>query len=437
MFRLSSRAATRRVTVVSTLVATLALVACTPASASNVRIRHSLFGMHDGTADIGSLTSVHEGAIRLWDTGVQWQSVETAPGVYDWTRLDALVTAAQAHHAEVTMVVAGTPSFYSSTPWNVPGSQVSAYKAFVKALMQRYKSFNGKRGISAYQVWNEGNIATFWSGTPAGLAKLTQAMDQMRDKYDSHAKVIAPPMVSRLAYQLTGLSKFYHQRVGKKPVWRYVDAIGLSLYPLARYGKRTGVPEDAIKQLGAVKKLLRKDGVPGSKPIWNTEVNYGLQSGSKGGTAAGPVSNARQVANVMRTYLLNAAHGVKRVFWYRFDMNHLGSGGNLANTLLTVPGDPSSITPAGRAYLRIQQWMHGTLLGTKRSAPCPKDRHGTYTCVVKDSTGTRRIYWNPFGTGRVKLAGNAHHLTTELGVKSKVKPGSTIKVDYRPVLAGR
>jgi hypothetical protein len=197
------------------------------------------------------------------------------------------------------------------------------------------------------------------------------------------------------------------------------------------------VPEDAIRQLRTVKKLLRQDGVPGSKPIWNTEVNYGLQSGSKGGTAAAPVSNARQVANVMRTYLLNAANGVKRVFWYRYDMNHLASGGNLANTLLTAPGDPSSITPAGLAYVRIQQWMHGTLLGTKKSAPCPKDKHGTYTCVVKDSTGTRRIYWNPFGTGKVKLAANAHHLTNELGVKSKVRPGSTIKVDYRPVLAGK
>ena len=435
MFGLSSRAGSRRITIVSALVATFALVACTPATASNVRVRHGLFGIHDNTAGSDSLSKIHTGSVRLWDVGVQWGQVQTSrtKPKYDWTRLDQLVTAAQKHHAEVTMVVAGTPSFYSKDPWNVPDTHIADYKAFIAALMNRYKNFKGHRGIAAYQVWNEGNIKTFWTGTVAKLARLTQAMDQVRDKYDRRAKVIAPPMVTRLKFEMKGLSAYYHQRVGGKPVWRYVDAVALSLYPNARVSGRIAVPEDSMRLLHAAKQRLRADGVPGSKAIWNTEVNYGLGSGT-----ATKISDARQVANVMRTYLLNAANGVKRVFWYRYDWGYLsGTTGTLGNTLLTSPTNSGSLRPAGKAYLRIQQWMHGTLLGTRTGPPCRADRHGTYTCVVKDSSGVRRIYWNPFHRATVKIASNAHHRTTEFGVRDRVRPGSKIAVTYKPVLVSR
>ena len=45
-----------------------------------------------------------------------------------------------------------------------------------------------------------------------------------------------------------------------------------------------------------------------TKPVWNTEVNYGL---SAGGVGARPraIGIDRQAAYVVRTYLLNAANG--------------------------------------------------------------------------------------------------------------------------------
>ena len=109
-------------------------------------------------------------------------------------------------------------------------------------------------------------------------------MHDVRHRIDRHALVIAPSMVTRLGYQLKGLSKYYHQRVGGKPVWKYVDAVALSLYPLPKYGSRTGVPEGHHQAATDRPGTAAQGGVPGSKPIWNTEVNYGLQSGSNGGT---------------------------------------------------------------------------------------------------------------------------------------------------------
>ena len=437
--RVSGRASGKapwRAGVVAAVVASLAFVGCMPASASNVPVRHSLFGMHDGTTASTSLARLHEGSVRLWDVGVRWNEVERTRGHYDFSRLDQLVTAAQKAHAEVTMVVAMTPKWYSSSPTSPPRT-LTPYKNFVRALMKRYHSFHGKRGIDAYQVWNEANIATFWTGTMPRLAALTKAMYDVRNAVDRRAKVLAPGMVTRMNYQLDGLSKYFGQRIGGKPVWRYVDAVALSLYPMPKYGGRAGVPEDSIAQLKRVRKILRHRGVPGSKGIWNTEINYGLQAGSQGGTRTPRIPDARQASYVMRTYLLNAANGVKRVFWYRYDWAPLSTGGNLANTFVTNPTNSGRVTAAGRAYVLAQKWMHGTLIGSAKHPPCPKDRHGTYRCVVKDSRGTRYIYWNPFHGASVRLPKGVHHQQGVLGATSSVKPGSILKVSLKPVMVSR
>src|SRR3954447_6309372 len=132
------------------------------ASADRVHVSHRLFGMHDGSSSLTSpprsqsFAHLHEGAVRLWDVGVQWRQVELTQGHYTWTKLDQLVRQAQAAHAEVTMVVAMTPSFYASDPTRPP-RDLRHYRRFVSALMHRYKHFNGARGISNYQVWNEAN----------------------------------------------------------------------------------------------------------------------------------------------------------------------------------------------------------------------------------------------------------------------------------------
>jgi hypothetical protein len=423
-----------RLLVTIVLVASVVALGCAPASATDVRVHPTLFGVHE--ASEYSFETIHEGSVRLWDVGVQWRDVETHEDGkrYDWARLDSLVADAQAAGAEVTMVVAGTPRFYSKNPWNLPLRKISAYKAFVGALMHRYRNFQGERGIAAYEVWNESNVSTFWTGSVGAMARLTKAMYDVRNRVDKQALVIAPPMVTRIGYQLKGLSAYYEHRVSGKRVWRYVDAVALSLYPLPAYGRRTGVPEDAIRQVATVRKLLAHAGVPRSKPIWGTEVNYGLQTGDLGGTKAVPISDARQAANVMRTYLLGAATGLKRLFWYRYYWQHLPSGGNLANTQLTDPDDIRSVTPAGHAYVRAQEWMHGTMLGTKGHRPCPTDRHGTYRCVVRDADGKRYIYWNPFRSARVTLPSGVHEAVGVLGATSPVAPRSTLKVAFKPVM---
>ena len=109
--------------------------------------------------------------------------------------------------------------------------------------------------------------------------------------------------------------------------------------------------------LAAARSVLNSEGV--HKPIWNTEINYGLQIGGGGTAPRSP--RGRQAAYVARTYVLNAANGVKRVFWYSWDLQ------TLANTQLTYAS--GSLTPAGTTYGVVRGW----LLGSKISS-CSKDR---------------------------------------------------------------
>ena len=246
-----SRAAARRGVICA--LAWLAVVAgaAAPAAATDVRVTRAFFGVHDRSG--ASYAAVHEGSVRLWDVGVRWSQVETARGVYDWTRLDELVARARAAHAQVTMVVAGTPSFYASDPTKPP-RRIATYKHFVRVLMRRYRDVGGHRGISAYQVWNEGNIAAYWSGTPAQLAGLTRAMWEVRNRWDPQAKVIAPPMAARMRSQMRALAAYHARRLHGHPVWHYYDAVALSLYPLPTSGTgevfprtRSGAPPSGAR----------------------------------------------------------------------------------------------------------------------------------------------------------------------------------------------
>jgi hypothetical protein len=428
-------------------------VASRQAAVHKVKVDPRLFGVHD--AHLTSLTHAATGSIRLWDTGTSWQQVQPTAGAIDWTkgggaRLDQVVSAAWANGTEVTFVVAMTPTWAAA-----PGSSLTdgteapdpaAYADFLQQVMDHFADYqgSGRPGIANYQLWNEANITTFWTGTQQQMADLVKTADDVRDATDPSVRLVAPAQVSSRPWMMQWTKTFFRLTSGGQPVWSYVDAISLQLYPvdlttLPDGSTRPGTPEDSMALLARVRGYLTKDGVPPTFPIWNTEINYGLRFGDLRGTAAAPVPDALQVAYVIRTYLLNAATGVKRVYWYSYDMGNLPAdkgGAPLANTVLTDPANLSAgtLTPAGLALARVESWMKGTLVGTTTQDPCTTDSHGTYTCKVKYATGVGRIYWNPYATAKVKLVASAKKRVDELGVQTSVAGGTRLKVDYRPVL---
>ena len=390
----------------------LTLLPAGPAAAATPRIPGSFFGMHDG--DAVSFPAAPVGAVRLWDSGVSWREIETAPGRFDFTRVDAQVNAARAHGASVLLVLGQTPRFHSTKPGQRGSYGLGAaamptetsWKNYVFAVVKHFKG----RGVD-YQVWNEANVAGYWQGTPKQMATLTRLASTVVNRNDSSAKVVSPAMATRLSSQRLWLRTFYAQKTGGKKVSAYVDVVSLNLYPLA-----SQKPEASMTLLAATRTMLRAAGV--RKPIWNTEINYGLL----GGGTAKTVAADTQAAYVGRTFLLNAASDVKRVYWYSWDLQRL------ANTRLTF-ADGVTLTRAGTAYNVVRGWLLGS-----RVSGCPRDKAGTYICTMTYSGGVKRVYWNPSRKTSVRTVKSARAAVNLLGSERVLHGGERIAVTKSPVM---
>jgi hypothetical protein len=394
------------------LALTAPLLSASPAQAATPRVTSTYFGMTD--ADPTSWPSTPVGSMRLWDSGVTWRQIETAPGVFDFSKLDAQVAVSRANGARPLLVLGSTPRFHATKPGQsaLYGSgsasmpKLWAWKRYVNKVVARY-------GAKVdYQVWNEANVQSFWTGTQRQLATLTMATSKIVNSKASAAKVVSPSLGTRLSGQRLWLRNFYKQTVGGRRVAGWVDIVSLHLYPLPTQG-----PEGAMKQLAAARSHLRALNV--SKPIWNTEVNYGIRVG--GGGTAKSISARRQAALVTRTYVLNIQNGVYRVYWYAWDLH------NFANTFLTT--STGSLTKAGVAFGVVRTWLQGT-----RAAGCSKSSNGTWTCTFRYGDGVKRVYWNPSRKAYVRTVGSATRLQYQTGGVENINGGKRIRVDYAPVM---
>lgn len=414
------------------------LAPATPAAAVSVTVDKRFFGLHD--TDASSWPALSVGSIRLWDAGVSWRDIETSPGVYDFSRLDAQVARANAAGAEVTLVLGMTPDFYATAgggKTSMPSD--AAWTSYVHAVVTRYgASAASPRRISAYQVWNEANVTGYWTGTPQQMAHLTALTYATVKAVDKGALVVSPAFASRIGEQIKGITRFAFAWSDGKPAWRWTDVISLNLYPLDKYGTRVGTPEKSMELLQKARRILGFGGLPATFPIWNTEINYGMPTGSAGGTGALAIPAQLQASYVLRTLLLNAANKVRRVDWYAYDLQYLANGRTLGNTRLIDPADTTNgqVTLAGKAFNLAQAWLlGGRLKGASRTAkPCATNSAGTYTCVIAYPGGVRRVYWNPTKKVTVTTVRSATFKVGVYGARTKIKGGSRLKVDYRPVM---
>ena len=391
----------------------------TPSAArapSGFSVAPNFFGVHDSTplggADGWPRATI--GSLRLWDAGVSWRDIEKSPGVYDFAQLDAIVSSAKAHRAETLIVLGQTPEFYASKKLRTDvygaGSasmpkNLNAWKRYVAAVANR-PGVRGNKYVQ-FQVWNEANVIEFWSGTPAQMALLTKLT---RDTLGSSRYLVAPALVSRNGLQRTWIDKFYATKVNRRPVADYVNAVAFQLYPLP-----AGKPEDSMNLLALDQKILAKYRV--NKPIWNTEVNYGLA----GRRTAGLSANL-QAATISRTYLLNAAAGIKRTFWYSWGPIPI------ANTRTTT-ADGYTLTAAGQAYGVTRSWLVNSQIRS-----CARDRQGTYTCTISYRGGVRRVFWNPTKTVTVAVAGATTHQLVDGLTRNYSARTMRLKVGAAPVM---
>ncbi len=376
------------------------------------------FGMHDSDPVGESWPRGPVGSLRIWDSGAVWSQVETAPGSYDFSRLDALVEAARAHDASALIVLGQTPTFHSRKPKKVGAygngaasmPRMKAWKAYVAAVVERYNAPD-----VSFQVWNEANVEGYWNGSYRQMARLTAAARTVVDSVTPTPTLVAPAMAVRTLGARAGLRLLYATKVRGVPLADLVDVVSLQLYPEDGEGL-----ERKTALLTEARRILELQGVPADKPIWDTEINFGLQ----GGDTATPAAPEEQMTNVAMSYLLDAADGVQRVYWYSWDLH------DIANTDL-VEADNATPTVAGRAFEVVHRW----LLGSTADSCRPAEGADVWVCALTTPRGQARVYWSPGGSAQVTTPFGSTSAET-LGDTAQELPlgGTTVEVGAVPVL---
>ncbi len=141
-----------------------------------------------------------------------------------------------------------------------------------------------------------------------------------------------------------------------------VDAMAVHLYPV----DTSKGPDARVRSIRAAQRVLNKVGI--DKPLWDTEVNYGDR---RPGLPTVIPDATTAVTYVARTYLDSATLGIARTYWYGWDLGVLGID-------MT---DAAGITPAGRAFLTVRDWLTDA-----RPAGC-QDTDGLRRCPFVAADG--------------------------------------------------
>lgn len=334
----------------------------------------SLFGMHIHHA---ATTSFYNAAKltpwptapfktwRLWDAAVAWPNLEPRAGEWNFETLDQAVALAEKHNVEILLTLGQSPAWASSRPtdtspyapgWPAEPSRIEDWRRYVHTVATRYRG-----RIKQYEIWNEPNLESFYTGNVDQMIALTQEAYQVLKAVDSSITVVSPSPTGGDSGSLW-LKEFFSKGGGN-----YVDVIGYHFYVTP------DPPERMVPLIREVRAIASDYGLY-QKPLWNTEAGWADPK---------PFPDELAAAYVARSYILNWATGVSRFYWYAWDNDWWIS-------LFMVKPDQETLTPAGIAYREIQKWLEGAQM-----THCNTNFEKTWICqLVRNNDYTAWIVWN-------------------------------------------
>ncbi len=279
-------------------------------------VSRSLFGIHapahwvsdfdsanptgaDGAIDPATIPDIPVGYTRLWDTETTWADLEPTRGTFVWRKIDKQIQLAQAVNARVMLVLGKTPAWAGASAQSMP-TDISDWRTYVRTVCQRYGA-----SISSYEVWNEANLQTFWTGTAAQMADLTKAAFEEIRGCNPNALVVAANTTSRATGSFGTFFPEYLQEL-KTRGWP-ADAYSVHSYPSA-----SGGADDRIKGIGQFRAALALSGAPFTT-VFDTETNYGLAGL---GESKVDIAGDNAMTLLSRTYIDSVRYGFGSPFWF-------------------------------------------------------------------------------------------------------------------------
>ncbi len=221
---------------------------------------------------------------------IDWAEVEAKKGVYDWSRFETMLLAAERDGITILPVIGYAPS------WTSP-EDAEEYAAFVKLAVQRYGP-GTSANLQWWELWNEPYDAYAWSGqTPDAEAYGRDALAAARA-----AKSVSPSVDMLVAAEYTDAP----QTGGTSPwetTWvndmflaapelgKYIAGVAVHPYggdpalPLLEPGSWKNIDgEWAFQRVDTIRAQFLEHGV--NVPFWVTEVGWSTAKVSEAEQAA-------------------------------------------------------------------------------------------------------------------------------------------------------
>ena len=373
-----------------------------PAASSGVAVPSDAFGVHApvdwGTPGVGASW------VRLWDAGVSWAQMEPTQGNIDFSKLRASIESAERSGARVLYVLGETPGWANGgRPGNIAPTSNDSALSFIGALKAEF----GSR-IGAYEVWNEGNLQTYWIGSQQQLAELTKGI---KDVIGDTSMVLAASTGTRATNAF--VTNYGDYLDSLKALGWPVDGYTVHSYPVASAG-----PVERVGELGQFKTMLALRGAP-VKPIWDTEVNYGLAGLGEGRRV---IDDSTGAAYIAQSFIQSIQYGIDTTYWYMWT----GTRGD--EPILGTQLNPS--TPISNT---VWNNLRGMLNGSRMTRCAESDDVG-FACQFAPGGGAPfTLMWTRAGTSQVNVSGIGTQVCDLLGNACTPVTNNTVTIGMLPV----
>jgi N-acetylglucosamine-6-sulfatase len=382
-----------------------------------------------------------------------WARIEQTKGNFNFQPFDNYMTSATQHGlvdaatntANMAMTLsAGTPNWAVANQstcsagangtmlCTAPPDNIQDWKDFLNALVQHYNGTTQPH-IRYYELWNEFNVAQWWSGTDAQMVALAQAAYPIIHQ-DPYSMLLTPSVAGPVGSASANSGVTWMTRYLRAGGSQYADGGAFHGYIAAQSGVNPfPMPEDdttsgcsafvtcygsIVTKATQMRAVFDQNGLAG-KPMYQTEGSWGNQ------TVTDPDT---QIAWVTRYTLLQAGLrstlNLQMAAWFSWGGGTTFGWGDIETASL----EP---TPAGYAYGEVYHWLVGATI----DAPCSGASNGTWTCTLSRPGGyVAQAVWNTKGPLSYTPSAGYTQYRDVTGKTTAIPPGGFVTIGSKPLL---
>lgn len=240
--------------------------------------------------------------VRRVRLGLDWTDIEVAPGVYNWSRTDYLVSTARAEGADILGIILTTPVWARDpaalTTFHSMPARASDLGNFAAVAAKRYAS-----SISDWEIWNEPNNPAFAAPAPsvARYVEMLSAASTAIRSVEPSATIVTGGLAPAgdtggWISPLTFVEQLYS--IGDRAQW---DAVGMHPYTYPYLpNDPASAGWNAFQRMQLMHNVMAANG-DGAKRIWMTEFGAPTSTNEVGVSTSAQSQAISKAVGDMRT----------------------------------------------------------------------------------------------------------------------------------------